>query len=204
MQVLRIYPNSINERHIAQAVDTLREGGLIVYPTDTVYAVGCDALNKRAIERLCRLKGLDPNKNLLSIVCGGLSQASEYVRIDNNAFRTVKNYLPGPYTFILPASTRLPKVFKDRKTVGLRVPDNAIATALAEALGNPLLTSSVELDDDNADDIVNAEALAVHYAPSVDLVIDGGDGSVTPSTIVDLTDASEPVVIREGAGQFDE
>lgn len=202
MQVLRIYPNSINERHIAQAVDTLRDGGIVIYPTDTLYALACDVLNRRAIERLCRIKGLDPNKNLLSIVCGGLSQASEYVRIDNEAFRTLKRYLPGPYTFILPASTRLPKVFKDRKTVGLRIPDNAIATALAEALGNPLLTASVAVDKENPHDAANAEALALHYAAAVDLVIDGGEGNTEPSTVVDLSDPADPVVVRQGAAEF--
>lgn len=201
MKTLTIYPGSVNARHIAEATDCLRDGDIICYPTDTVYALGCDALNQRAIERLCRLKGINPDKNHLSIVCSGLSQASEYVRIDNAAYRILKNYLPGPYTFILPASTKLPKVFKGRKTVGLRVPDNDIAVALAEELGNPILTTSVAVSDDW--DITNAESIAMCYESDIEVVIDGGEGGEVPSTVVDLTDTDNPTIFRQGDAEFD-
>ena len=200
MKILTIYPGSVNARHIVEAVERLRAGAIICFPTDTVYALGCDALNQRAIERLCRLKGINPDKNQLSVVCSGLSQASEYVRIDNAAYRIVKEYLPGPYTFVLPASTKLPKVFKGRKTVGLRIPDNDIAVALAEELGNPILTTSVEVGEEW--DSTNAESLAMCYGSDVSIVVDGGDGGTVPSTVVDLTDPSDPQVIRQGLGDF--
>lgn len=200
MKILTIYPGSVNARHITEAVERLRAGAIICFPTDTVYALGCDALNQRAIESLCRLKGINPDKNQLSVVCSGLSQASEYVRIDNAAYRIVKEYLPGPYTFVLPASTKLPKVFKGRKTVGLRIPDNDIAVALAEELGNPILTTSVEVGEEW--DSTNAESLAMCYGSDVSIVVDGGDGGTVPSTVVDLTDPSDPQVIRQGLGDF--
>lgn len=200
MKILTIYPGSVNARHIAEAVERLRAGAIICFPTDTVYALGCDALNQRAIESLCRLKGINPDKNQLSVVCSGLSQASEYVRIDNAAYRIVKEYLPGPYTFVLPASTKLPKVFKGRKTVGLRIPDNDIAVALAEELGNPILSTSVEVGEEW--DSTNAESLAMCYGSDVSIVVDGGDGGTVPSTVVDLTDPSDPQVIRQGLGDF--
>lgn len=200
MKILTIYPGSVNARHIAEAVERLRAGAIICFPTDTVYALGCDALNQRAIERLCRLKDINPDKNQLSVVCSGLSQASEYVRIDNAAYRIVKEYLPGPYTFVLPASTKLPKVFKGRKTVGLRIPDNDIAVALAEELGNPILTTSVEVGEEW--DSTNAESLVMCYGSDVSIVVDGGDGGTVPSTVVDLTDPSDPQVIRQGLGDF--
>jgi len=203
MQVLKVYPNSINRRFIGQVVKALHDGDVIIYPTDTLYAFACDALNRRAIERLCRIKNLNPDKNLLSIVCASISQAAEYARIDNNAFRVLKHYLPGPFTFILPASTRLPKEFKGRKTVGVRVPDNPIAIALSEALGTPLLTSSVVIDEANPENSANPEALALAYSADVNLIIDGGDGLTEPSTIVDLTDSAFPEIIRHGIGRFE-
>jgi tRNA threonylcarbamoyl adenosine modification protein (Sua5/YciO/YrdC/YwlC family) len=202
MQLLRIFSDSINERYIAQAVDALRAGQIILYPTDTLYALACDALNQRAIERLCRVKGINPDKQELAVVCADISQAADYARIDNLAFRTLKQYLPGPYTFILPASTKLPKVFKGRKTVGIRVPDNAIARNLAEALGNPVLTSSASVDDEN--DLPYAESIAMHYGEVLAMVIDGGEGGIVPSTVVNLTDSSNPEIIRQGLGEFDE
>lgn len=204
MEVLKIYANSINQRHIAQAVDTLRDGGIIIYPTDTLYAFGCDALNRRAIERLCQIKNLNPDKNLLSIACADISQAAEYARIDNVAFNVIKHYLPGPFTFILPASTRLPKAFRGRKTVGVRVPDNAIAKALADALGGPLLTSSVSVDEDNPELAAEPDSIALAYGHLADLMIDNGTASTEPSTIVDLSDPTAPEIIRQGQGQFEE
>lgn len=204
METLKIFAGSINERHIAKAVDVLRDGGIIVYPTDTLYAFGCDALNRRAIEKLCQAKGLNPDKNLLSIACADISQAAEYARIDNKAFGIIRRYLPGPFTFILPASTKLPKAFRGRKTVGVRVPDNEIAQALARALGNPLLTSSVSVDEDNPELAADPDSIALAYGHIADVVIDGGEGATEASTIVDITDPASPEVIREGLGQFDE
>ncbi|MDE6650931.1 MAG: threonylcarbamoyl-AMP synthase [Paramuribaculum sp.] len=203
MKILKIYPTSINEQHIEEAVEALRDGHLIIYPTDTLYAIACSALNQGAIERLCNLKGINPQKEFLSIVCSDISQASEYARIDNKSFRMLKENLPGAFTFILPASTTLPKVFKGRKTVGVRVPDNPIATSLAQALGNPLLTSSVKQDDDGTfESVGNPDCVALNYSGKVDLMIDGGDVPGIPSTIIDLTDSSSPEILREGAGEL--
>ena len=199
MKTLTIHPSSINTRAIDTAARALEDGEIVVCPTDTLYALVCDALNPRAIERLCRIKGINPDKNCLSIICPDMSVASEYVRIDNRAYRIIKDYLPGPYTFILPAATTLPRVFKGRKQVGLRIPSNPIVTALAEALGHPLLVTSVNIDDQRA------EAIAMEYAHhGIDLVIDGGEGHTAPSTIVDLTDPTSPILVRPGAGPFEE
>lgn len=202
MKTLKIYPENPNERHIAEAVDALRRGEIVVYPTDTIYAFGCDALNNRAIERLCRIKGMNPDKNLLSIVCSDLSQVAEYARVDNRAFRLLKEYLPGPFTFVLPAATTLPKVFKGRKSVGIRIPDNNIALALARELGHPVMTSSVPLEDEY--EILDGEAVGLRYQsnPDISLVLDGGECGFTPSTVVDCIDSTAPEVIREGAGTF--
>lgn len=161
-----------------------------------------NALDKRAVERLCRLRNLNPEKNLLSIVCSDLSHASEYVRIDNTAYNIIKDYLPGPYTFVLPAATRLPRIFKGRRTIGLRIPDNAIARALAEAIDGPLLTGSVDIDAENPDPACEPEQLALTYADDAAIVIDGGRGGIEPSTIVDLTDPDGPKVLREGIAKF--
>lgn len=204
MSILKFYDGSVNTRHIDSMVEALRCGDIVIYPTDSLYALGCDALNQRAIERLCRLKGLNPDKNLLSIVCADISQAAEYARIDNRAFRILRQYLPGPYTFILPASTRLPKVFKGRKTVGVRIPGNEVATALAAALGSPLLTASVNPPAEDPDSIADPDALALAYDKDVVFVADGGLGHTEPSTIVDLIDSSTPSIVRLGLGVFEE
>lgn len=203
MTLLTMYPTSPNEKYIELAVKSLRDGGIIIYPTDTLYAIGCDALDNRAIERICRIKGINPQKTNLSVICSDISQAAEYARIDNRAFRYLKEYLPGPYTFILPAATTLPKVFKGRKTVGIRIPDNPIPVRLAERLGNPLLTTSVPVEDDSVD-AMTAESIGLVYSDVADIIIDGGDGGVTPSTIIDLTDSASPVVVRRGLGDFEE
>lgn len=202
MKILKFYSENPNQNYIDEAVEALRNGEIVVYPTDTLYALGCDALNNRAIERLCRLKGINPDKNLLSIVCADLSQVAEYARVDNRAFRMLKEYLPGPFTFVLPASTTLPKVFKGRKSVGVRIPDNSIARALARSLGHPVLTSSVELDEEY--ETPDGEALGLRYEgqPEVSVVLDGGDGGFTPSTVIDCIDSSEPEIIRQGAGEI--
>ncbi|MDE5922785.1 MAG: threonylcarbamoyl-AMP synthase, partial [Muribaculum sp.] len=157
--ILKTYETSINERYIELATQAMQDGQLIVYPTDTLYAIGCDALNARAIERICRLKNINPQKVNLSIICWDISQAAEYVRIDNRAYRILRSCLPGPYTFILPAATTLPKIFKGRKVVGVRIPDNNIARRLAQSLGNPLLSASAvsESDVDFSQEIVDPE-----------------------------------------------
>jgi tRNA threonylcarbamoyl adenosine modification protein (Sua5/YciO/YrdC/YwlC family) len=204
MKTLTIYPGSINERYIDEVVEALRNGEIIIYPTDTLYALGCNALNQRAIERLCRIKGINPEKQPLSVICSDLSQAAEYARIDNRAFRILKQYLPGPYTFILPASTTLPKVFKGRKSVGVRIPDNDIPRALAQAMGNPILSTSITFDPDEPTEAEMPEAIALRYDNDIDLMIDGGEGSIYPSTIVDLIDSDSPQIIRHGIGDFNE
>lgn len=205
MKTLRIYPSSINDRFLAESAEALRSGQLVIYPTDTLYAIGCDATNQSAIEKLCRIKGLNPQKNTLSIVCADISQASEYVRIDNRAYDNLHRYCPGPYTFILPASTKLPKAFKGRREVGLRIPNNAIARALADELGHPLLTTSIPVDGLTDDEITLPDEIVMRFESSADigLMIDGGIGGTVPSTLVDLTDSSAPEVLRTGAAPFD-
>lgn len=192
----------VDIRALNAAVEALRDGKIIIYPTDTLYALGCDALNNRAIERLCRIKGINPDKNTLSIVCGNMSQAAEYARIDNFAFKLLKHYLPGPFTFILPASTTLPKIFKGRKTVGIRIPDAEIDTALAEELGNPIMTTSIPVTNDTAD----PRSIAELYKNNSDiaLCIDAGEAHDIPSTIVDITDSRDPQIIRRGLGNFED
>ena len=199
MKILKIYNENPNDRHIDEAVEVLRDGGIIIYPTDTLYAIGCDALKNNAIERICKIKGINPQRTNLSIVCSDISQASQYARIDNRAFQLLRENLPGAFTFILPAASTLPKVFKGRKTVGIRVPDNVIACEIAARLGNPILTTSIEWDDD-PEDGCNPQAIALKYEDIVDIVIDGGSGELTPSTIVDCTDSSAPEIVREGKG----
>lgn len=204
MQTLRIYPSSVNDKFIERAADILRRGGVMIFPTDTLYAIGCSALSTPAIEKVCRMKGLNPQKNTLSIICADISQASEYARIDNNAFTLLRAHTPGPYTFVLPASQKLPKAFKGRHTVGIRIPDNAIARHLAEELGAPVLTTSIPTEGLSDDEIIHPDEIALRFeAGCADLMIDGGQGSSTPSTVVDLTDSSSPEVIRHGAGTDD-
>ena len=195
MRILRIYPTSINEQYIDDAVERLRNGQSMILPTDTLYAIGCDALNSTAIADVCRIKGINPQNTPLSVICASLSQAADYARIDNRAFRLMKDNLPGPFTFLLPAATSLPKAFKGRHTVGIRIPANPIALALAEALGHPILTTSVPLSDDGDN---TPETIAIHYDSQVSVMIDGGECPEIPSAIVDCTDSSAPQILREG------
>lgn len=192
----------VDTRVLNAAVEALRDGQIIIYPTDTLYALGCDALNNRAIERLCRIKGINPDKNTLAIVCGNMSQAAEYARIDNFAFRLLRHYLPGPFTFILPASTALPKIFKGRKTVGIRIPDSPLATTLAAELGNPIMTTSIQISDDIIDPVGIAELYKNNN--DITLCINGGDIHDTPSTVIDITDSRDPKLIRQGLGIFED
>lgn len=201
MKILKMYTSNINDRFMNEVIDTLRNGGIIIYPTDTLYAIGCNALNNNAIERICKIKGINPQRTNLSIVCSDISQASQYARIDNNAYQLLRENLPGAFTFILPSASTLPKVFKGRKTVGIRVPDNDIAREIAIQLGNPILTTSVEWDED-PEDGCNPQAIAMKYDNDVDIVIDGEYGELTPSTIIDCTDSANPEIIREGKGEL--
>ena len=205
MRILKMFPDSINERYIAEICSVLEDGGLIIYPTDTAYAIGCDATNSRAIEKICKIKKIDYKKNHLSILCSDISQAAGYALIDNVAFSILKRYLPGPYTFILPASPTLPKLFKGRRQVGIRIPQNNIPVAIAKQLGKPLLTTTALSENTDSQSIILPEELADIYEPSgVSLTVDGGDGVVEQSTIVDLSDSREPVIIRQGKGDFKE
>lgn len=203
MKTLQFFGNTINDRHIDDAVRTLQAGGVVVYPTGTLYALGCDALNVKAVDRLCRLKSINPERQLLSIVCASLSQAAEYAKIDNRAFQLLKTYLPGPFTFILPASNSLPRVFRGRKSVGVRIPDCAIAQALAAGLGNPLLSTSVVVDDDDPQAACSPQELMLAYQHDCDLLIDDGEGTLEQTTIIDLLDSSSPQLVRQGAGDID-
>lgn len=200
--LVKIYPENPNPREIAKVVKALQDGELIVYPTDTVYAIGCDALNVRAVERICRMKGVNPQKSNLSIICSDLSNLSEYAKVNNATFKLMKKNLPGPFTFILPTSSELPKIYKNRKEVGIRVPDNNIVRTLVAELGNPLLTMSVHDEDDELIEYsTDPELIHEKYANQVSIVIDGGMGGIEPSTVVDCTD-DEFEVIRQGKGEL--
>lgn len=201
--LLKIHPDNPNSREIARAVTILRDGGLIIYPTDTLYAIGCDALNSRAVEKICKLKGVDPHKSNLSVICSDLSNLSEYARVSNDAFKLMKANLPGPFTFLLPTSSRLPKIYKNRKEVGIRVPDNNIARALVYELGNPILSMSLFEADDPTDEAykTNPELIYEMFGHQVELVIDGGIGGTEPSTIVSCLETPFEI-IREGKGEL--
>ncbi len=199
--LIKIYPENPNEKEIEKVVQILRDGGLIIYPTDTVYAIGCDALNVRAVEKICRMKDINPEKSNLSIICYDLSNISEYARVDNFTFKLMKKNLPGPFTFILNTTSSLPKIYKNKKTVGIRVPDNNIIRELVNSLGNPILTTSVKDDDEMLEYSTDPELIYEKYSEQVDIVIDGGYGGIEASTIVDCTDG-EPEIIRQGKGEL--
>jgi len=195
--LVRLYEQNPNGKAIDKIIGILKEGGIIIYPTDTVYAMGCDALNVRAIEKICKLKGINPQKNHLSIICPDLSNISEYARVNNTVFKLMKRNLPGPFTFILNATNSLPKIYKNRKEVGIRVPDNNITLTLAKELGNPLLTTSVR--DKEGEYIVDPELIEEDYDDVANVIIDGGYGGLEPSTIVNCT-ADEIEIVRQGKG----
>ena len=204
MNTLKIHPTSIDARVLSRAVDAMRDDGLVIYPTDTLYAIGCDATSRKATEALCRIKGLNPQKNALAVVCHDFSQASEFARIDNRAFAIMRPYLPGPFTFILPSAPSMPKIFKGRKQVGIRIPDNDVARELARALGTPLLTTSLPSDGLEPEEITEPGEIELRAeAMGVDMLIDAGSGSAIPSAVIDLTDSSAPVVLREGPVEFE-
>lgn len=201
--LLEIHPDNPNPRQISQAVECLRKGGVIIYPTDTVYAFGCDINSKNAVEKICKLRGLKPDKANFSFICNDLSQLSEYAKqVSTPTFRVMKSVLPGPYTFILNASSLVPKLFKSKKkTVGIRVPDNNIANALIEELGNPIMSASLKDEDDLVEYTTDPYNIFDRYENKVDLVIDGGFGNNAPSTVIDCT-GNEPIVLREGLGDI--
>ena len=197
--LIKIYPENPNPREIDKVIEVLRAGGLVIYPTDTVYAIGCDALNVRAVEKICQMKGINPQKSNLAIICYDLSNLSEYAKVNNAAFKLMKKNLPGPFTFILPTSSELPKIYKNRKEVGIRVPDNNIIRTLVKELGNPILTMSVHDDDDMIEYTTDPELIHEKYEDLVDLVIDGGYGGFEASTVVDCT-TDDFEIIRQGKG----
>lgn len=200
---IRIYNENPNPKEIQKAVKVLKNGGLIIYPTDTVYGLGCDITNTKALEKIALIKGIKLDKANFSFVCNDLSRLSDYVKqLDSPTFKLLKRALPGPYTFILPGSNNLPKAFKKRKTVGIRIPDNNIARTLVEALGNPIVSSSIRDDDDILEYTTDPELIYEKWNNLVDLIIDGGYGDNQASTIIDLTD-NVPEVIREGKGSLD-
>lgn len=202
--LLKINTENPEARKIQQAIDVLDQGGIIIYPTDTVYGLGCDIYNSKAVDRICKLRGLDPVKARLSFICQDISQASEFAQqIDNTVFRLMKKHLPGPFTFVLHSNNQVPKMFKNRKrTIGVRVPDNNICQALVQGLGRPILTASLKSDDEVLEYFTDPEDFYDDFKKLVDLVIDGGPGKNQPSTVVDCTGAA-PIVLRAGAGILD-
>ncbi|SHE41275.1 L-threonylcarbamoyladenylate synthase [Dysgonomonas macrotermitis] len=197
---IKIYDTNPNPKEIEKVIKVLRDGGLVIYPTDTVYAMGCDALNVRAVERICKIKGINPAKNNLSIICYDLSNISEYAKVDNATFKLMKKNLPGPFTFLLKTTSSLPRIYKDKKMVGIRVPDNVIIREIVRALGNPILTTSIKGDDEVIEYLTDPELINEKYENTVDMVIDGGYGGIEGSTIIDCTD-TEPIITRQGKGE---
>ena len=199
--LLRIHPENPQPRLINQVVECLKDGGVIIYPTDTIYGLGCDIKQPKAIEKICQIKNMDPQKAQLSFICSDLSHLSEYSKsIDTPLYRMLKNYLPGPYTFILPASKQVPKLLQSKKsTIGLRVPDNNICQQILTMLGNPILSTS--LPGEMVEDYTDPEIIYDRFENLVDFVIDGGIGGMTPSTIVDCT-TDEWTILRQGLGDW--
>ncbi|HEY9221675.1 MAG TPA: L-threonylcarbamoyladenylate synthase [Lutibacter sp.] len=202
-ELIKIYNENPNEREIDKVVKILQKGGLIIYPTDTVYGLGCDITNTKAMERVAQLKGLKLDKANFSFICYDLSNLSDYVKqIDTPAYKILKKALPGPYTFVLPSSTNLPKAFKNKKTVGIRIPNNNIIRELVKKLGNPIVSTSIYDEDDLLEYTTDPELIYEKWGNKVDIVIDGGYGSNIPSTVIDLSEG-EITVLREGLGSVD-
>ena len=199
--LIRIHPDNPQPRLLKQVADCLRGGGVVIYPTDTIYGLGCDIAQQKAVERICRIKGVDPQKAQLSFVCYDLSQLSTYARqLPTSVYRALKSHLPGPYTFVLEASRQVPKILKSKRdTIGIRVPDNKIARSMVQELGNPVLSAS--LPGEFVEEYTDPEVIHELFENKVDMVIDGGIGGLVPSTVIDFTDA-EPEVVRQGAGAW--
>jgi tRNA threonylcarbamoyl adenosine modification protein (Sua5/YciO/YrdC/YwlC family) len=202
--LLRLYNQNNSRQDLQQVIDLLNDGGIIIYPTDTRYAIGCHGLKERAIERICRIKNIDPRKNNLSIICYDLSTISEYAKVDNNTFKLMKRNLPGAFTFILNGSNRLPKIFRNRREVGIRMPDSSIIHEISRLLDAPIMTTSLPYDvHDDIEYITDPELIDEKFGELVDLVIDGGIGGTDQSTIVDCT-GDEIEILRQGKGELNE
>ena len=203
-ELIKIFEKNPNEREIEKVVAILRKGGLIIYPTDTVYGLGCDITNTKAMEKVAKIKGVKLNKANFSFICYDLSNLSDYVRqIDTPTYKILKRALPGPYTFVLPGNNNLPKAFKNKRTVGIRVPENNIIRELVKVLGNPIVSTSIRDEDDLIEYTTDPELIYEKWRNQVDIVIDGGFGDNIPSTIVDLSDG-EITILREGKGSTDD
>ncbi|MDR0873486.1 MAG: threonylcarbamoyl-AMP synthase [Prevotellaceae bacterium] len=202
--LLKIYPENPNPRDIRRIAEIVRNGGVIIFPTDTIYGLGCDIFNTKAVEKICKLKGINPEKNSLSFICNDLSQLSEFAKVDNTTFKLMKKNLPGAFTFILNGSSNLPRLFKNKKTVGIRIPDSNIIREIVQELGNPMMTTSVRTTGEEVIEYFSdPELIHEKFRNVVDIVIDGGYGNIEPSTIVDCT-GDEPVVTRQGLGELEE
>lgn len=199
--LIKLYNENPNPREIEKIVSILHDGGTVIYPTDTLYAIGCDALNVRAVEKICDLKGINPEKSNLSIICNDLSIISEYAKVNNTTFKLMKRNLPGPFTFILPTTSSLPKIYKKKKTVGIRIPDNTIIREIVAQLGNPILSTSIKDKDDEIEYTTNPELIHEKWSDIADIVIDGGIGGIEASTVVDCT-SDDPIIIRQGKGEL--
>tara|TARA_R110002050_G_scaffold41527_4_gene100583 strand:- start:4431 stop:5066 length:636 start_codon:yes stop_codon:yes gene_type:complete len=202
-EFIRIYEENPNPREIDKVIKILKRGGLIIYPTDTVYGLGCDITNIKALERIARIKGVKLEKSNFSFICHDLSNLSDYVKqIDTSTFKILKRALPGPYTFVLPGAKTLPNPFKQKKTVGIRVPNNNIAREIVKQLGNPIVSTSIHDEDEIIEYTTDPELILEKWDDLVDLVIDGGYGGNEPSTIIDLSE-EQPLIIREGKGSLE-
>ena len=202
--ILKLYDKNNNPDDLQRIVDTLEEGGIIIYPTDTMYAIGCHALKERPIERICKLKNIDPRKHNLSIICYDLSNISEYARVSNATFKLMKRTLPGPFTFILNADSRLPKIFRNRKEVGIRVPDNNIIREICRMLNAPILTTTLPLKEgEDIEYVTDPELIDEKFGDKVDWVIDGGIGGIEPSTVINCC-GDEPEGVRQGKGRLED
>lgn len=200
--LLKLYEKNNSEEDLRRIADLLNEGGIIIYPTDTAYAIGCHALKERAVEKICRLKGIDPRKNRLSIICYDLSSISQYAKMDNQTFKLLKRNLPGPFTFILGGTSRLPKIFRSRKEIGIRMPDNPVIIDITRFLDAPIMTSTIPYSpDEDIEYMTTPELIDEKWGHQVDLVIDGGIGGTEGSTVVDCT-SGEPEILRQGAGEL--
>ena len=201
--LLHVHPDNPQPRQIKTIIDNLRNGGIIIYPTDTIYGLGCDIYQHKAIERICRIKQVDPKKAQLSFICYDLSHLSDFAKqLPTSTFRLLKEYLPGPYTFILPASKLVPKILQSKKdTIGLRIPDNNIARTIVKELGRPILSAS--LPGEMVEDYTDPEIMYENFMNDVEIVVDGGIGGTIQSTIIDCT-GDEPVLTRQGAGEWNE
>ena len=202
-ELLKIYPENPNPKAIQKVVEVLKKGGLIIYPTDTVYGLGCDINNLKALERIAKIKGVKLERSNFSFICHDLSNLSDYVtQIETPIFKLLKRNLPGPYTFILPGASTLPHPFKKKKTVGIRIPDNSIALGIVEALGNPIVSTSIHDEDEILEYTTDPELIFEKWNSKVDMVIDGGYGDNQPSTIIEVN-GTEVTIVREGKGSID-